>query len=381
MIRKRGVDLSLDSTPADEASERSQEGGTVDPGIPPSAAAGGARRRGLDLTQVPADPGEVNTSRSRATSSVVRSFGLALDGIRSDADEARKIREHLDRGDAVVELDPGLLDPSFIVDRMAIEDDADFLALVESIREHGQEVPILVRPAPGAQGRYQVAYGHRRWRAAGRLKIPVRAVIKALDDHQLIIAQGKENLQRKDLSYIERALFAGELDRRQYPRTLITAALSTPSSEISRYLTITKAVPDHLIRAIGPAPATGRNRWAALAEALSGPDAEAAVTDALANPAFARSSSDDRFLFVLSALTQRNRSPRPESTVWKDPIGRPAVRIDINSRTTRLTVDEALAPQFGQFIRQKLSKLYEEFQSAQRKPKAERGGVVNTPAK
>ena len=381
MIRKRGVDLSIDPAPPGEAPEATQQGGAIDTGSPPAAATGGARRRDLDLTQVSADPIEATPSRTRTTSSVVRSFGLTLDGIRNDADEARRIREHLDRGDAVVDLAPSLIDPSFIVDRMAIDDDADFLALVESIRDHGQEVPILVRPAPASPGRYQVAYGHRRLRAAGLLNRTVRAVIKTLDDHQLIIAQGKENLERKDLSYIERALFATELDRRQYPRPIIAAALSTPSSEISRYLTITKAVPDELIRAIGPAPATGRNRWAALAVALSGPDAEAAVKEVLANPPFARSSSDERFLLVLSAVTQRNRSLRPESSVWRDPIGRPAVRIDINTRTTKLTVDEALAPQFGQFILQRLSKLYDEFQSGQRKPKAERGGAVSTPAK
>ncbi|MGO4611618.1 ParB/RepB/Spo0J family partition protein, partial [Variovorax sp. 2RAF20] len=72
--------------------------------------------------------------------------------------------------------------------------------LVEQIREHGQQVPILVRPHPQAKGRYQVAYGHRRLAAAKKLGLSVRAVVRDLTDDQLVVSQGQENSARTNLS-------------------------------------------------------------------------------------------------------------------------------------------------------------------------------------
>ena len=43
----------------------------------------------------------------------------------------------------------------------------------------------------------------------------MRAIIQALTDAELVIAQGKENAERRNLSFIERALFAANLDVRR----------------------------------------------------------------------------------------------------------------------------------------------------------------------
>ncbi len=88
------------------------------------------------------------------------------------------------------------------------------VGLVEAIREQGQQVPILVRPHPDRPGRYQVAFGHRRLRAVAEIGIPVRAVVRDLTDEQLVVAQGQENNERRDLSYIEKARFAQKLQLR-----------------------------------------------------------------------------------------------------------------------------------------------------------------------
>ncbi|WP_164125936.1 ParB/RepB/Spo0J family partition protein, partial [Stenotrophomonas maltophilia] len=66
-------------------------------------------------------------------------------------------------------------------------------AFRDLIRQHGQNVPILVRPKPGDTEGYEVAFGHRRLRAARELGIKVRAVVRSLTDEQLVIAQGQEN--------------------------------------------------------------------------------------------------------------------------------------------------------------------------------------------
>ena len=58
----------------------------------------------------------------------------------------------------------------------------------------------------------------RQLRAAVELGQPVRAVVKPLSDEQLVITQGQENNKRKDLSFIERAIFAAQLEGRSWPR-------------------------------------------------------------------------------------------------------------------------------------------------------------------
>src|SRR5690349_15897095 len=44
--------------------------------------------------------------------------------------------------------------------------DAELAELAQSIRQSGVLQPILVRPAPGAGGEYEIVAGERRWRAA-----------------------------------------------------------------------------------------------------------------------------------------------------------------------------------------------------------------------
>jgi len=143
-----------------------------------------------------------------------------LGNITEKMERASELERQLAAGQTIVELDPGLIDASFVSDRLAI-DAAELAQLVEQIREHGQQVPILVRPHPETRGRYQVAYGHRRLAAAREIGIRVRAVVRDLTDGQLVVSQGQENSARTNLSYIERALFASRLEERSFGRDVI----------------------------------------------------------------------------------------------------------------------------------------------------------------
>jgi ParB family chromosome partitioning protein len=129
-------------------------------------------------TPTPDDPPSPERLRPLVRSGAVGAMGRSLGRITHAVEEARAL---VAAGDRIVELDPALIDTSFVTDRLtpSADDGAD---LVAQIRERGQQVPILVRPHPDQAGRYQVAYGHRRLRAAAVLGRPVRAVVKALND-------------------------------------------------------------------------------------------------------------------------------------------------------------------------------------------------------
>ena len=79
--------------------------------------------------------------------------------------------------------------------------------LADSIREKGVLQPVLLRPAPDLPGEYQLVAGERRWRAsqqAGLRAMP--ALIRDLDDRQVLEIAIVENVQRADLGVVEEAL-------------------------------------------------------------------------------------------------------------------------------------------------------------------------------
>ena len=225
-------------------------------------------------------------------SGAVRAMGLEIARLMGDGATAK-----------IVEIDADLIEPSPVRDRLD-EGEADALApLVESIRAHGQHVPVLVRREAGEGERYRIAFGHRRWAACRALGRPVRAVVADLSDEAMLVAQGQENAERRDLSFIERAGFAAELEGRGHSRRMIGEALSCDKSEVSRLLAVCRSVPIDLVVAIGRAPKAGRPRWLALGRALEGSGALERARVLVAADGFARLPSDERFADVLAAAT------------------------------------------------------------------------------
>lgn len=85
--------------------------------------------------------------------------------------------------------------------------EADIDELAASIREKGVIQPLLVRPAPGFAGQYEIVAGERRWRAAQRAGLrEMPAVVRALPDAEVLEIAIIENVQRVDLNPIEEAL-------------------------------------------------------------------------------------------------------------------------------------------------------------------------------
>ncbi|MEM1147719.1 MAG: ParB/RepB/Spo0J family partition protein [Pseudomonadota bacterium] len=87
--------------------------------------------------------------------------------------------------------------------------------LAISIRQRGVLQPILLRPDPDAPNQYQIVAGERRWRAAQRAGLTtIAAVVRDMDELQLLEVGIIENVQREDLNPIEEAEAYGALIKR-----------------------------------------------------------------------------------------------------------------------------------------------------------------------
>ena len=147
-------------------------------------------------------------------------------------------------------------------------DDDKMLETVESIKERGVLVPILVRPTN--DGNFEIVSGHRRHHAsllAGKTEIP--AIVREMDDDTAILLMVDSNLQREELLPSEKAFaYKMKLDamKRQGQRTDLTSAqigrklngkesrelladqTGESRNQISRYIRLTNLVPDLLNR-------------------------------------------------------------------------------------------------------------------------------------
>lgn len=302
-------------------------------------------------------------SEARPDVGVAQAYNVkgASRSIISTLDELAERADRLLDGETVVELDPAVIDASFVRDR--IEDDPlAFEDLVAAIREQGQTSPILLRPHPRADGRYMVVFGHRRLKAAEHLGRKVRAVIKSMADREHVIAQGQENSARSDLSFIEKAMFAKQLSTLNYDSDSATvmAALSVDRATLSKMLSVA-SISEDVLSAIGGARMPGRDRWYELKQILEKPSNLEKLQQTLAQTDFADLDGDARFVFVMDIFTRRKPAGAPRTTQrekWtpRDKTVTVQIRNDGKNYTLALKAKEAVG--FGEFVAASLDGLY-----------------------
>ena len=303
-------------------------------------------------------------AKPRVSAGAVRSLQDTFSDVEN---ENERLRASLANREAILQVDPSLIDPSPIVDRLTEASDESYESLKSSIAQRGQEVPALLRPHPTAPGRYQTAYGHRRVRVAKELGRPISAIVRPMSDDELVVAQGVENAAREDLTFIERALFALRLEERDFDRTVVQQALNVDRAEASKLISVARSVPSVLIEAIGRAPKVGRGRWQAFAEALRRSGAVKRVRKALENDNIRIASSDLKFMKALEAasaqLEERSVPPQRGALLHN---GAQFARVDQTARELRLTLNRAEHGQFADFLLEKLPSLFAEYVATER---------------
>lgn len=279
-------------------------------------------------------------------------LGLPLQTLRNapDALEGRRLRG------GVFEIDPGQIEFSGRLDdrlQMGIEN------LKASISANGQRVPVLVRPL--GDDRYSLIYGRRRLEACRELGVKVRAIVTEVEGDQALRDQLLENQERRDLSFIERALVATALidgdHLREAERTNkgVAEVLNLTEAGVSQLLSVVRVVGEELVQAVGAAPGIGRPRWEELKKALAEEKADRAQLLAVAADARAAHSgggdekSDKAFLAVLAAARQAAQShqpPQKRKPALKIPgIGKASVATAGQGKQLRLEL-KAESPEF-----------------------------------
>lgn len=290
-----------------------------------------------------------------------RSISSTLDDL---ADKADRLLE----GETIVELDPKLIDPSFLRDRID-ENEEEFETLKKAILEDGQNSPILVRPHPTETGRYMVVFGARRRKVAEALGIKVRAVVKELSDRDHVVAQGQENAARANLSFIERALLAADVAERGYDNdnTTVLSALSIDKATLSKMQSVA-SIAKPVLAAIGSAKSVGRDRWYELKMLLDRPANQAKAVELIGQSQFEALTSDERFEKLSSLLkkarpAKRSATNKPRTWSPKDK----GLEASFSSRgkaySLAVKAKDQRAVEFGEYVSGRLDELYEAFKA------------------
>lgn len=285
-------------------------------------------------------------------------------GVRQLQERGELADKLLQGADHIIQLDVDTVLPSHIRDRFDGAYDADRLQdLVQSMREHGQTTPGLVRPMPGEGGRFQIVFGRRRLAAAKLLGVKFRAIVRDLTDEQAIVIQGEENANRDDLSFIEKCVFALSQEEVGFKREVICSSLATGKSHVSEMLQIAKVFPKTVLTRIGAAPETGRRRWAQLAERWSANAKAETVTERVLEELTVQSlSSDDRFAAVLNAVSKAENAPvAPADRAEVVSKGMTLAIVNYAKAGTKLTFTKAVPDDFVNYLLRRMEGLHEEY--------------------
>jgi ParB family chromosome partitioning protein len=270
---------------------------------------------------------------------------------------------------SIRDIDPAQIDMDGLRDRLVLED-ASIDELAESIRKHGQQVPIMVRPS-AQPDRYRIIYGRRRLAAIHKVGGTVKAIVRTLDDDASLIAQGQENNLRIDPSFIEKSIFIKEMQESGYKPGVIQDALGLTRQGVSNHRVVIEQLPDGLVHLIGPAHGIGRRQWgdlAAFSEKIDLVDIAKKVIAALPDD----TPSSEKFQAVYTACSSKARGEkrpisRGQTSVIKDTNGGSLGTLTVDDKTIAIKVLKKDNPEFGQWLEERadvtLLQLFEQWRN------------------
>ncbi len=126
--------------------------------------------------------------------------------------------------------------------------ESDLVDLTASIVEKGVIQPLIVRPDPKISGEFQIVAGERRWRAAQRAKLhALPALVRDLNDTEVLELAIIENIQRADLNAIEEAAGYRQLmDHFGHTQEQMAKALGKSRSHIANLMRLLN-LPDSVL--------------------------------------------------------------------------------------------------------------------------------------
>ena len=170
-----------------------------------------------------------------------------------------------DTQDRIQMLSPEKMQP-FLNHPFKVVDDEKMTDMVESIKEYGVLVPIIVRPMEN--GNYEIVSGHRRHHAAilaGKEEIP--AIVREMDEDAAVLVMVDSNLQRENILPSEK-VFAYKMKLEamkrhagrpkensaqigssyfgKESREILAEQTGESRNQISRYIRLTHLIPDIL---------------------------------------------------------------------------------------------------------------------------------------
>ncbi|TBB81038.1 plasmid partitioning protein RepB [Rhizobium ruizarguesonis] len=313
----------------------------------------------ISASQTPTKPGYGMTG---AAKTVVRS-------IEDMAENTKKLME----GEVIVDLDPQSIDVSFVSDRLS-DDGEEFQELLHAIKTAGQTTPILVRPSPTDAKRYMVVFGHRRLRVARELRVPVKAIVKQLDDTTSAILQGQENAARSNLSFIERAYFAQNLIDSGMVKETVRSSLAIDEAMLSKMLSVIESVPAPVIRALGASKKIGRDRWLSLRQLVLAPALSKVAVEHTCTDDFEKLPEGERFDELHDYLKRYKtksvaKKPKADSAAkdWVSTDRSLNFAMTAKAKKVAIELSNVEAKPFSEWLSSRMDRLYEEYKGSQNK--------------
>ena len=147
-----------------------------------------------------------------------------LDNSVSNGDEVREI--------AIEKMVANPFQPRRVFNKDKLQE------LAESIKQNGVLQPVIVRHNPKDSSQYEILAGERRWRASQIANIEtIPAIVRKLDDDQMLQAAILENLQREDLTPLEEAqAYRDMMDGLNLTQAQVAKRLGKARSVVANFL-------------------------------------------------------------------------------------------------------------------------------------------------